>query len=156
MKQTSNLIVIQPLIVEEKQVVTQAPIKNEENCHTNKTKSISLKQKINNKRTERVEKELSRIIPSWIDKDFADYVSMFFNDSKDIVELYRIALVNSKKYDNINTPKMVEVALQSFKDLVWKIKNSKVTNQFGLYTAIVRKQLKSAHIKALATSVFDF
>ncbi|MED1837064.1 helix-turn-helix domain-containing protein, partial [Bacillus thuringiensis] len=36
MRQTSNAIVIQPIIVEE-QVVTQAPIKNEEKCHTNKT-----------------------------------------------------------------------------------------------------------------------
>ena len=45
MKQTSNAIVIQPIIAEE-QIVTQAPVKNEEFCHTNKTKSISLKQRV--------------------------------------------------------------------------------------------------------------
>ncbi|PEF60476.1 helix-turn-helix domain-containing protein [Bacillus cereus] len=44
MRQTSNIIVIQPIIVEE-QIVTQDPTKNDEICHTKKTKSISLKQK---------------------------------------------------------------------------------------------------------------
>ncbi|WP_420973724.1 helix-turn-helix domain-containing protein [Bacillus thuringiensis] len=45
MRQTSNAIVIQPMIVEE-QLVTQAPIKNEEKCHTNKTTTKTLKQNI--------------------------------------------------------------------------------------------------------------
>ncbi|WP_242291476.1 helix-turn-helix domain-containing protein [Bacillus cereus group sp. BfR-BA-01356] len=44
MRQTSNAIVIQPIIVEE-QVVTPEPAKNDEFCHTKKTKTISLKQK---------------------------------------------------------------------------------------------------------------
>ncbi|PEQ57711.1 helix-turn-helix domain-containing protein, partial [Bacillus cereus] len=36
MRQTSNIIVIQPIIVEE-QIDPQAPVQNEEKCHTNKT-----------------------------------------------------------------------------------------------------------------------
>ncbi|WP_144520507.1 HTH domain-containing protein, partial [Bacillus thuringiensis] len=44
MRQTSNIIVIQPIIAE-KQIVTEAPIKNAEICHTKKTTTKTLKQK---------------------------------------------------------------------------------------------------------------
>ncbi|MGG5736720.1 helix-turn-helix domain-containing protein [Bacillus cereus group sp. IBL03679] len=68
MKQTSNVIVIQPINVEE-QVVTQAPIKNAEICHTNKTTTISLKQNI---KDIKIRKEND--MPSCEnDKDFIDY-----------------------------------------------------------------------------------
>ncbi|MED3084668.1 helix-turn-helix domain-containing protein [Bacillus toyonensis] len=53
MRQTSNIIVIQPIIMEE-QIVIQAPTKSAEICHTKKTKPVSLKQNIKdiNKRKE--------------------------------------------------------------------------------------------------------
>ena len=66
MKQTSNAIVIQPIIAEE-QIVTQAPVKNEEFCHTNKTKSISLKQKSKDIRKEDVSQSYQH------DLNFIDY-----------------------------------------------------------------------------------
>ncbi|PGS80146.1 cytosolic protein [Bacillus cereus] len=68
MRQTSNIIVIQPIIVEE-QIVIQAPTKNTEICHTKKIKSISLKQK---SKDINIRKEHES--PSTInDKDFIDY-----------------------------------------------------------------------------------
>ncbi|CUB59448.1 hypothetical protein BN2127_JRS10_04961 [Bacillus subtilis] len=68
MRQTSNIIVIQPIIAK-KQIVTEAPTKNAEICHTPKTKSISLKQKSKNinKRKEDVLQSFQK------DVDFIDY-----------------------------------------------------------------------------------
>ncbi|MCI4222781.1 hypothetical protein MRP15_22385, partial [Dickeya dianthicola] len=55
MRQTSNIIIIQPIITEE-QLVTEAPTKTVEICHTKKTTTKTLKQKIKdiNKRKEEV------------------------------------------------------------------------------------------------------
>ncbi|PFB54243.1 cytosolic protein, partial [Bacillus thuringiensis] len=47
MRQTSNIIVIRPIIAEE-QIVTEAPTKTVEICHTKKTTTKTLKQKIKN------------------------------------------------------------------------------------------------------------
>ncbi|PGY50797.1 helix-turn-helix domain-containing protein, partial [Bacillus thuringiensis] len=68
MRQTSNIIVIQPIIVEE-QIVTEDPTKHAEICHTKKTKSISLKQKSKdiNKRKEDVSQSIQQNV------DFIDY-----------------------------------------------------------------------------------
>ncbi|MBG9841749.1 cytosolic protein [Bacillus tropicus] len=68
MRQTSNAIVIQPIIVEE-QVVTQAPIKNEEKCHTNKTTPVSLKQNIKDINKRNSNESQSNVN----DNDFIDY-----------------------------------------------------------------------------------
>ncbi|MGE6549564.1 MULTISPECIES: helix-turn-helix domain-containing protein [Bacillus cereus group] len=68
MRQTSNIIVIQPIIAVE-QLVTEAPTKNAEICHTKKTTTKSLKQKIKNinKRKEDVSQSFQH------DLDFIDY-----------------------------------------------------------------------------------
>ncbi|MBJ8026240.1 cytosolic protein, partial [Bacillus cereus] len=68
MRQTSNIIVIQPIIVE-KQIVTQGSTKNAEICHTKKTKSISLKQKIKDIITRK--EDVSQFFQ--YDLDFIDY-----------------------------------------------------------------------------------
>ncbi|MEJ9248659.1 cytosolic protein, partial [Bacillus thuringiensis] len=68
MRQTSNIIVIQPLIVKE-QIVTQEPAKNAEFCHTKKTTAKTLKQKIKD-----INKRKGDVIPSFQhDLDFIDY-----------------------------------------------------------------------------------
>lgn len=68
MRQTSNIIVIQPLITKE-EVVTEAPTKTVEICHTKKTTTKTLKQKIKdiNKRKEEVSQSFQH------DLDFIDY-----------------------------------------------------------------------------------
>ncbi|MED2760265.1 helix-turn-helix domain-containing protein [Bacillus thuringiensis] len=68
MRQTSNIIVIQPIITGE-QIVTQGPAKTFEICHTNKTTAKTLKQKIKdiNKRKEEVSQSFQH------DLDFIDY-----------------------------------------------------------------------------------
>ncbi|MEK4416519.1 helix-turn-helix domain-containing protein [Bacillus sp. FSL K6-0268] len=68
MRQTSNVIVIQPIHADG-QLVTPKPAKNAEICHTPKTKSTSLKQKSKkiNKRKEDVSQPIQQ------DSDFIDY-----------------------------------------------------------------------------------
>ncbi|PFB52556.1 cytosolic protein, partial [Bacillus thuringiensis] len=68
MRQTSNIIVIQPIIVDN-QIVTQDSTKNDEICHTKKTTTKTLKQKIKdiNKRKEDVAQFFQH------DVDFIDY-----------------------------------------------------------------------------------
>ncbi|PEF65439.1 helix-turn-helix domain-containing protein, partial [Bacillus cereus] len=68
MRQTSNIIIIQPIITEE-QLVTEAHTKNAEICHTKKTTTKTLKQKSKNinKRKEDVSQSVQH------DVDFIDY-----------------------------------------------------------------------------------
>ncbi|PFB36443.1 cytosolic protein, partial [Bacillus thuringiensis] len=68
MRQTSNIIVIQPIIVE-KQIVTQDSTKNAEICHTKKTTTKTLKQQSKNinKRKENVAQSFQQNL------DFIDY-----------------------------------------------------------------------------------
>ncbi|MBJ8026245.1 cytosolic protein, partial [Bacillus cereus] len=68
MRQTSNIIVIQPIIVEE-QIVTQDSTKNIEICHTKKTTTKTLKQKIKDILTRK--EDVSQSFP--YDLDFIDY-----------------------------------------------------------------------------------
>ncbi|MBJ8024951.1 helix-turn-helix domain-containing protein [Bacillus cereus] len=68
MRQTSNIIVIQPIIVEE-QLVTQDSTKNAEICHTKKTNTKTLKQKIKDILTRK--EDVSQSFQS--DLDFIDY-----------------------------------------------------------------------------------
>ncbi|WP_241752261.1 helix-turn-helix domain-containing protein, partial [Bacillus thuringiensis] len=68
MRQTSNIIVIQPIITKE-EFVTEDPTKNAEICHTKKTTTKILKQRIKdiNKRKEEVSQSFRH------DLDFIDY-----------------------------------------------------------------------------------
>ena len=68
MRQTSNAIVIQPMIVEE-QVVTPEPAKNDDFCHTNKTTNKTLKQKIKDINI----RNRNEFQPNVNDNDFIDY-----------------------------------------------------------------------------------
>ncbi|MES1053299.1 helix-turn-helix domain-containing protein [Bacillus thuringiensis] len=68
MRQTSNVIVIQPIVVEE-QIVIQAPTKNAEICHTKKTNTISLKQNIKDINIRKEHEFQSNVN----DNDFIDY-----------------------------------------------------------------------------------
>ncbi|HHK5532760.1 TPA: cytosolic protein [Bacillus mobilis] len=67
-RQTSNVIVIQPIHTDV-QLVTPKPAKNDEICHTPKTKSISLKQE--SKKINKRKEGVSQSIPQ--DSDFIDY-----------------------------------------------------------------------------------
>ncbi|MEH7088130.1 helix-turn-helix domain-containing protein [Priestia megaterium] len=151
MKQTTNAIIIQP-IVEETQIVTQEVIKNDEFCHTNKTTSSSLKQNINNKRNDvlvsqnKVVKSFSKanFIAHWVPERFADLTSCYYNESQTIQELWKVVkqcnrVVNYATSERAFTPQQeLNIGIRAFKEFVMKVKdNKKMQNKFGYFNGIV-------------------
>lgn len=155
MRQTSNAIVIQPIIVEE-QVVTQAPIKNEEKCHTNKTTTKTLKQNIkdinkrnsneNNTTPEENIKEAD-FVAHWVPERFVSLVSSFYSESKTIQELWKVVR-QCNKVTNFSTgnkaftkDQELTIGLKAIKEFVMKIKSGvkMKKGKFAYFNGIVNK-----------------
>ncbi|MEC2551628.1 helix-turn-helix domain-containing protein [Bacillus tropicus] len=137
MRQTSNAIVIQPIIVEE-QVVTQASIKNEEKCHTNKTTTKTLKQNIKdiNKRNSNENSNISEenikdanFVAHWVPERFVSLVSSFYSESKTIQELWKVVrqcntVTNFSTGDKAFTKDQeLTIGLKAIKEFIMKIKS---------------------------------
>ncbi|MEI4678062.1 helix-turn-helix domain-containing protein, partial [Bacillus cereus] len=155
MRQTSNAIVIQPIIVEE-QVVTQAPIKNEGICHTNKTTTKTLKQNIKdiNKRnsnengnTPEENIEQADFVPHWVPERFVSLVSSFYSESKIIQELWKVVR-QCNKVTNFSTgnkaftkDQELTIGLKAIKEFVMKIKSGvkMKKGKFAYFNGIVNK-----------------
>ncbi|WP_206704940.1 helix-turn-helix domain-containing protein [Bacillus thuringiensis] len=153
MRQTSNIIVIQPIIVEE-QVVTQAPIKNEEKCHTNKTTTKTLKQNIKdiNKRNSNENSNISEenieqadFVAHWVPERFVSLVSSFYSESKTIQELWKVVrqcnrITNHTTGDKAFTKDQeLTIGLKAIKEFVMKIKAGTKMNKgkFAYFNGIV-------------------
>ncbi|HFK1415785.1 helix-turn-helix domain-containing protein [Bacillus thuringiensis] len=153
MRQTCNAIVIQPIIVEE-QVVTQAPVKNEKKCHTNKTKSISLKQNIKdinkrnsneNSNTPEENMEQADFVAHWVPERFISLVGSFYSESKTIQELWKVVRQCNKIVNHITGDKAftkdqeLTIGLQAIKEFVMKIKAGTKMNKgkFAYFNGIV-------------------
>ncbi|OUB57059.1 helix-turn-helix domain-containing protein [Bacillus thuringiensis] len=136
MRQTSNAIVIQPIIVEE-QVVTQAPAKNKEKCHTNKTTTKTLKQNIKdinkrnsneNSNTPEENIEQADFVAHWVPERFISLTSSFYNESKTIQELWKVVrqcnrVINHGTGDKAFTREQeLIIGLTAIKEFVMKIK----------------------------------
>ncbi|OTX30085.1 cytosolic protein [Bacillus thuringiensis serovar andalousiensis] len=155
MRQTSNAIVIQPIIVEE-QVVTQAPIKNEEKCHTNKTTTKTLKQNIKDikKRNSNENSNISEenikdanFVAHWVPERFISLVSSFYSESKTIQELWKVVrqcnkIVNHTTGDKAFTKDQeLTIGLKAIKEFVMKIKSGTKMKKgkFAYFNGIVNK-----------------
>jgi DNA-binding Lrp family transcriptional regulator len=153
MKQTSNIIVIQPIIVEEC-VVTQAPSKNEENCHTKKTSSISLKQNTLNKRNigakvdDSVDSfEQANFIAHWVPERFISLVRSFYSEAKTIQEFWKVVrqcnkVVDYSTGDKAFTPQQeTEIGMKAIKEFVMKVKNgvNMKKGKFAYFNGVVNK-----------------
>ncbi|MFY4685281.1 helix-turn-helix domain-containing protein [Bacillus anthracis] len=153
MRQTSNAIVIQPIIVEE-QVVTQAPIKNDEKCHTNKTKPVSLKQNIkdinkrnSNENSNTPEENIKEadFVAHWVPQRFISLVSSFYHESKTIQELWKVVrqcnkVTNFSTGDKAFTKEQeLTIGLNAIKEFVMKIKSGTKMNKgkFAYFNGIV-------------------
>lgn len=153
MRQTSNAIVIQPIIVKE-QVVTQAPIKNAEKCHTNKTTTKTLKQNIKdiNKRNSNENSNISEenikdsnFVAHWVPERFISLVGSFYSESKTIQELWKVVrqcnkIVNHTTGDKAFTKDQeLAIGLQAIKEFVMKIKSgTKIKKgKFAYFNGIV-------------------
>lgn len=140
MQQTSNCIVIQPIVTQDKPEI-------EEECHT-KTNPISLKQNIINKRNELLN---SDFVSNKIPKEFAQYVQYFYNDPQTIEELYKVVSLQTRYLTYYTKENKLEVALNAFKQLIRNLKlgKRKVRNIFGYYWGIVNQMLDQEYFEML-------
>lgn len=153
MRQTSNAIVIQPIIVEG-QVVTPKPAKNDVFCHTNKTTTKTLKQNIKDKNkrnsnensnTPEENIEQADFVAHWVPKRFISLVSSFYSESKTIQELWKVVR-QCNKVTNFSTGdkafdknQELTIGLKAIKEFVMKIKSGTKMNKgkFAYFNGIV-------------------
>ncbi|KAA0786367.1 helix-turn-helix domain-containing protein [Bacillus sp. BB56-3] len=151
MLQTSNAIIIQPIVEE---VSNKADAKSPTKCPTIKTKPVSLKQNIKdinkrnsneNSNTPEETIEQADFVAHWVPERFVSLVSSFYNESKIIQELWKVVrqcnkIVNhttgNKAFDN---DQELTIGLKAIKELVMKIKFGTKMNKgkFAYFNGIV-------------------
>ncbi|MGR3774568.1 helix-turn-helix domain-containing protein [Bacillus paramycoides] len=151
MLQTSNAIIIQPIVEEVSyKVDTTSPTK----CPTIKTTPVSLKQNIkdinkrnsneNNTTPEENIKEAD-FIAHWVPERFIALTSSFYSESKTIQELWKVVrqcnkIVNHTTGDKtFNTDQELTIGLKAIKEFVMKIKSGTKMNKgkFAYFNGIV-------------------
>lgn len=134
MRQTSNAIVIQEI----EENVTQACTKTEEKCNTKKTTS-SLKQVINNKRTNELD---STFTSSNVPKEFITLVGKFYDSASIVEELWKCVTV-SKYRESFDSQTVLTIALESFKQLIPIVKRQRVKRSvYALFWGILKRKLQ--------------
>ncbi|PFK19181.1 cytosolic protein [Bacillus cereus] len=135
MLQTSNAIIIQPIVKEvSNKVDTQSPTK----CPTNKTKPVSLKQNIKdinkrnsneNSNTPEENIEQADFVAHWVPERFVSFVSSFYSESKTIQELWKVVRQCNKTINfttgekAFNKDQELTIGLTAIKEFVMKIKS---------------------------------
>ncbi|PFB51767.1 cytosolic protein [Bacillus thuringiensis] len=137
MRQTSNIIVIHPIIAEE-QIVTEAPTKNDEICHTKKTTTKTLKQKskdINkrnsNEDSNMTEENIKRanFVAHWVPKRFASLASAYYSTAKTIQEFWKVVKQCNRVVNHttgataFDKEQELHIGVQAMKEFAMKIKN---------------------------------
>ncbi|EJR88117.1 hypothetical protein [Bacillus cereus] len=153
MLQTSNAIIIQPIVEEvSDKVDTKSPTK----CPTIKTKPVFLKQNIKdiNKRnsnehsnTPEENIEQADFVAHWVPERFVSLVSSFYSESKTIQELWKVVrqcnkIVNHTTGDKAFTKDQeVTIGLKAIKEFVMKIKSGvkMKKGKFAYFNGIVNK-----------------
>lgn len=153
MLQTSNAIIIQPIVEEvSDKVDTKGPTK----CPTIKTKPDSLKQNINdiNKRnsneninTPEENIEQADFVAHWVPERFVSFVNSFYSESKTIQELWKVVrqcnkTINFSTGDKAFTKDQeLTIGLKAIKEFVMKIKSGvkMKKGKFAYFNGIVNK-----------------
>ncbi|MED3274244.1 cytosolic protein [Bacillus thuringiensis serovar silo] len=135
MLQTSNAIIIQPIVEEvSNKVAAKSPAK----CPTIKTKPVSLKQNIKdinkrnsneNSNTPEENIEQADFVAHWVPERFVSLVSSFYIESKTIQELWKVVR-QCNKVTNFSTgdkafdqDQELTIGLKAIKEFVMKIKS---------------------------------
>ncbi|HDR6285594.1 TPA: helix-turn-helix domain-containing protein [Bacillus cereus] len=151
MLQTSNAIIIQPIVEEmSDKVDAKSPTK----CPTIKTKPVSLKQNIkdinkrnSNKNSITPEKNIEHadFVAHWVPERFVSLVSSFYSESKTIQELWKVVR-QCNKVTNFSTgdkafdkDQELTIGLNAIKEFVMKIKAGTKMNKgkFAYFNGIV-------------------
>ncbi|MED1206148.1 helix-turn-helix domain-containing protein [Heyndrickxia acidicola] len=155
MLQTSNAIIIQPI---QEEVSNKDTVEKGDKCPTLfKTKTTTLKQKINRLRTyetviQHNDKNSFNDLPvefcsDRIPKEFVKLMSYYFNKAFQIDEFYKCYMLVCDKY-NQQESYCINIALDSFRQLIRKMKRSTINNPFGFYTRILQKKMKGIYIRS--------
>ncbi|HFU7087224.1 TPA: helix-turn-helix domain-containing protein [Bacillus cereus] len=135
MLQTSNAIIIQPIVEE---VSNKIDAKSPTKCPTIKTTPVSLKQNIKdinkrnsneNSNTPEENIEQADFVAHWVPERFISLVSSFYSESKTIQELWKVVR-QCNKVTNFSTgdkaftkDQELTIGLTAIKELVMKIKS---------------------------------
>ncbi|MEK4677265.1 MULTISPECIES: cytosolic protein [Bacillus] len=153
MLQTSNAIIIQPIVEE---VSNKVAAKSSAKCPTIKTKPVSLKQNIKdiNKRNSNENSNISgenikdaNFVAHWVPERFISLVGSFYSESKTIQELWKVVrqcnkIINHTTGDKAFTKDQeLTIGLQAIKELIMKIKAGTKMNKgkFAYFNGIVNK-----------------
>ncbi|CDN37967.1 hypothetical protein [Bacillus thuringiensis] len=153
MLQTSNAIVIQPIVEE---VSNKVDAKSPTKCPTIKTKPVSLKQNIKdinkrnsneNSNTPEENIEQADFVAHWVPERFVSLVSSFYSESKTIQELWKVVR-QCNKVTNFSTgnkaftkDQKLTIGLKAIKEFVMKIKSGvkMKKGKFAYFNGIVNK-----------------
>ncbi|MEB9877493.1 cytosolic protein [Bacillus cereus] len=151
MLQTSNAIIIQPIVEE---VSNKVDVKSLTKCPTIKTKPVSLKQNIkdinkrnSNENSDTPEENIEQadFVAHWVPERFVSLVSSFYSESKTIQELWKVVR-QCNKVTNFSTgnkaftkDQELTIGLKAIKEFVMKIKSgAKMKNgKFAYFNGIV-------------------
>ncbi|CCW08229.1 hypothetical protein [Bacillus sp. GeD10] len=135
MLQTSNAIIIQPIVEE---VSNKEDAKSPTKCPTIKTKPVSLKQNIKdinkrnsneNSNTPEENIEQANFVAHWVPERFVSLVSSFYSESKTIQELWKVVRQCNKTINFSTGDKAFDkdqeltIGLKAIKEFVMKIKS---------------------------------
>ncbi|HEF1898076.1 helix-turn-helix domain-containing protein [Bacillus cereus group sp. MYBK108-2] len=153
MLQTSNAIIIQPIVEEvSDKVDTKSPTK----CPTIKTKPVFLKQNIkdinkrnSNEHSNTLEKNIEQadFVAHWVPERFISLVRSFYSESITIQELWKVVrqcnkIVNHTTGDKAFTKDQeLTIGLKAIKEFVMKIKSrvKMKKGKFAYFNGIVNK-----------------
>ncbi|HDR6754760.1 TPA: helix-turn-helix domain-containing protein [Bacillus cereus] len=153
MLQTSNAIIIQPIVEE---VSDKVDIKIPTKCPTIKTKPVSLKQNIkdinkrnSNENTSTPEENIkdADFVAHWVPERFVSLVNSFYSESKTIQELWKVVR-QCNKVTNFSTgdkaftkDQELTIGLKAIKEFVMKIKSGvkMKKGKFAYFNGIVNK-----------------
>ncbi|PEC80210.1 cytosolic protein [Bacillus cereus] len=153
MLQTSNAIIIQPIVEE---VSNKVDAKSPTKCPTIKTKPVSLKQNIKdinkrnsneNSNTPEENIEQADFVAHWVPERFVSLVSSFYSESKTIQELWKVVR-QCNKVTNFSTgnkaftkDQELTIGLKAIKEFVMKIKSGvkMKKGKFAYFNGIVNK-----------------
>lgn len=151
MLQTSNAIIIQPIV---KEVSNKVDAKSPTKCPTIKTTPVSLKQNIkdinkrnSNENSNAPEENIKEadFVAHWVPERFVSLTSSFYSESKTIQELWKVVrqcnkVTNFSTGDKaFNTTQELTIGLKAIKEFVMKIKSGTKMNKskFAYFNGIV-------------------
>jgi hypothetical protein len=85
-------------------------------------------------------------VSDYVPKEFSKLVKCYFDEATIIEEYWRMAKISHYDYRTIfNEETLLQVAIHSFKQLIGKLKKSKIHNPIAYFTGTIKNKLFSLH-----------